>query len=42
MSRNSRMSSTQISKEVGLSRDAISYRVNNLTKSGVIQGYRTV
>ncbi|MDI6721853.1 MAG: Lrp/AsnC family transcriptional regulator, partial [Candidatus Aenigmarchaeota archaeon] len=30
---------TKIAKRVGLSRDSVSYRVKNLTRNGVIQGY---
>lgn len=39
---NSRTPSTIISKKVALSRDAVSYRINNFIKNGVIQGYRTI
>lgn len=42
LSKNARMPHTLIAKRVGLSRDAVSYRINNLTKKGVIQGYRVV
>lgn len=39
---NARTPLTQIAKQVGLSRDAVSYRVAQLERHGVIQGYRTV
>jgi len=42
LSANSRIPLTQISKKVGLSRDAINYRIKNYVKKGIIQGYRTV
>jgi DNA-binding Lrp family transcriptional regulator len=42
LSKNARMPDTAIAKKVGLSRDAVSYRIKNLEKKGVIQGYRTV
>ncbi|MBU1199176.1 MAG: Lrp/AsnC family transcriptional regulator [Nanoarchaeota archaeon] len=42
MSHNSRDSYTHIAKKVGLSRDAAKYRINKLTKAGLIQGYRTL
>lgn len=41
-SSNSRMPLTQLSKKVGLSRDAVNYRIKNYEKNGVIQGYRTM
>ncbi|HLF54598.1 MAG TPA: Lrp/AsnC family transcriptional regulator [Candidatus Nanoarchaeia archaeon] len=42
LSQNCRTSATQIGKRVGLSRDAVRYRIARLEKSGVIQGYRTI
>lgn len=39
---NSRIPLTQLSKKVGLSRDAVNYRIKNYEKKGVIQGYRTM
>ncbi|MFH1307668.1 MAG: Lrp/AsnC family transcriptional regulator [archaeon] len=39
---NARLHATQIGKNVGLSRDVVSYRIKNLTDNGIIQGYRTV
>ncbi len=39
---NARMPLTLISKRIGLSRDAISYRIRNYEKKGIIQGYRTM
>ena len=39
---NCRTPATRIAKKVGLSRDAIRYRIKRLESSGVIQGYRTV
>jgi Lrp/AsnC family leucine-responsive transcriptional regulator len=33
---------TQISKKVGLSRDAVNYRINGYKSQGLIQGYRTM
>lgn len=39
---NARTPSTAISKKVGLSRDAVSYRINNYIKKGIIQGFRTI
>ncbi|MDP2926244.1 MAG: Lrp/AsnC family transcriptional regulator [Nanoarchaeota archaeon] len=42
LSSNSRISLTQISKKVALSRDAVNYRIKNYEKKGVIQGYRTI
>ncbi len=41
-SANSRIPLTQLSKKVGLSRDAVNYRIKNYEKNGVIQGYRTM
>jgi len=42
LSENVRMPHTKIAKQVGLSRDAVSYRIKNLKKKGVIQEFRTV
>lgn len=42
LSVNARIPLTQLSKKVALSRDAISYRIKNYGKRGVIQGYRTM
>ena len=42
LAQDARMSASQISKKIGLSRDAVSYRINNLNKKGVIQGSRTI
>ena len=42
LAENSRISATNISKKVGLSRDAVQYRIKNYEKRGLIQGYRTI
>ncbi|MFC1753828.1 Lrp/AsnC family transcriptional regulator [Thermoproteota archaeon] len=42
LSANARMPLTQLAKNVGLSRDAVKYRVTNYEKRGIIQGYRTL
>ena len=42
LSANSRIPLTQLSKKVGLSRDAVNYRIKNYEKGGIIQGYRTM
>ena len=42
LSTDARMPLTQISKKVGLSRDAVSYRIKGFEDKGVIQGYRTI
>lgn len=42
LAQNCRTPSTQIAKSVGLSRDAVRYRIKQYESSGVIQGYRTV
>lgn len=42
LSVNSRIPLTQLSKKVGLSRDAVNYRIKNYEKNGIIQGYRTI
>jgi Lrp/AsnC family leucine-responsive transcriptional regulator len=39
---NSRQSNRQISKKVGLSKDAVGYRVNRLEKEGLISSYYSV
>lgn len=39
---NARTPLTQLSKKVGLSRDAVSYRIKNYERKGIIQGYRTM
>lgn len=38
---NCRQSNQQIAKKVGLSKDAITYRINKLEEQNVIDGYRT-
>lgn len=42
LAQNCRTPATKIAKQVGLSRDAIRYRISRLESSGVIQGYRTI
>jgi len=42
LSANSRIPLTQLSKKVGLSRDAVNYRIKNYEKKGIIQEYRTM
>jgi Lrp/AsnC family transcriptional regulator, leucine-responsive regulatory protein len=42
LAENARMSYTQIAKKVGLSRDAVRYRIKNLTVKGILQGSRVV
>ena len=42
LSENSRNTYTQIAKKVGLSKDSIKYRIKNLEKKGIIQGYLSV
>lgn len=42
MAQNCRTPTSQIAKKVGLSRDAVRYRIANLEKSGVVQGYRAL
>lgn len=39
---NCRLPLTQLAKKVGLSRDAVNYRIKNYEKQGIIQGYRTM
>lgn len=42
LSENARIPYTQLAKKVMLSKDAVKYRINNLQKRGVIQGYMSV
>jgi DNA-binding Lrp family transcriptional regulator len=42
LSQEARTPATAMAKIAGLSRDSVQYRINRLTKAGVIQGYRTV
>ncbi len=42
MAQNCRTPTNQIAKSVGLSRDAVRYRIKRLEDAGVIQGYRTI
>ncbi|MFH1917337.1 MAG: winged helix-turn-helix transcriptional regulator [Nanoarchaeota archaeon] len=42
LGQNSRIPHTLLAKKIGLSKDAISYRIQRLTKAGVIQGNITV
>lgn len=42
LSKNSRLSAPQIARKVGVSKDAVIYRMKNLEKSGVIQKYISV
>lgn len=39
---NSRQSNSQIAKKVRLSKDAVNYRIKNLEKQGLIEGYYSV
>ncbi|MEK6918223.1 MAG: Lrp/AsnC family transcriptional regulator [Nanoarchaeota archaeon] len=39
---NSRQSFRTISKKVGLSKDAVIYRINKLKEEGIIKGYQTI
>jgi Lrp/AsnC family leucine-responsive transcriptional regulator len=39
---DSRRSNSQIARKVGISKDAVSYRINNLEKKRVIKGYYSV
>ncbi len=39
---NSRQSNSRIAKKVGLGKDAVGYRIRNLEKEGVIEGYYTL
>lgn len=42
LAKNARTPDTVIAKNVGLSRDGVSYRIKNFVKNKVIQGYRTI
>lgn len=42
LSQNARLPLTRLAKEVGLSRDAVGYRIKGYEKEGIIQGYRTM
>ncbi|KYK24500.1 hypothetical protein AYK26_06675 [Euryarchaeota archaeon SM23-78] len=42
LAKNARTPATVIAKEVGLSRDAVSYRIKNYMKNKVLQGYRVL
>ena len=42
LSRNCRLTPTQIAKQVGLSKEVVLYRMKNLEKKGIIRGYITV
>jgi len=42
LSKNSRMSLSKIANEVGLSRDAIKYRMERMTRDDIIQGFEVV
>ncbi len=42
LSQNAREPYTVIAKRVGVSRDTVNYRINNLKKMGVLQGTRTL
>ncbi|MDP2908581.1 MAG: winged helix-turn-helix transcriptional regulator, partial [Nanoarchaeota archaeon] len=42
LSANARIPLTLLSRKVGLSRDAVNYRIRNYEKNGIIQGYRTM
>jgi len=42
LAKDARTPATIIARKVGLSRDAASYRIRNLVKNRVIQGYRTL
>ena len=39
---NARMSYSDIASEIGLSRTAVTTRINNLEKTGIIKGYKTI
>lgn len=39
---NSRQSNSQIAKRIGISKDAVSYRIKNLEQKGYIRGYNTI
>ncbi|MEX0920641.1 MAG: winged helix-turn-helix transcriptional regulator [Candidatus Pacearchaeota archaeon] len=42
LDRNARQSNSQIAKKVGLSKDAVGYRIKKLEEKKVLSGYRTV
>jgi len=42
LSRNARTPATIIARKVGLSRDAVKYRIENLEQKGIIKGYRAI
>ena len=42
LSMNARNSCSSIAKKIGTSRDTVHYRLQNLKKSGVLQGFRTL
>lgn len=42
LAQNARTPYSQIGKKVGLSRDSVRYRIQRLSKAGVIQGYRAL
>jgi len=42
LSENARLPYTKIAKKVGLSKDAIKYRIKRLEKNGIIQGYLSI
>ncbi|MFC1752389.1 Lrp/AsnC family transcriptional regulator [Thermoproteota archaeon] len=39
---NSRQSNSEIGKKVGLSKEVVNYRINNLMKKGIIKGFYTI
>ena len=41
LARNARLPISAIAKRVALSRDTVSYRIRNMEKNGLIQGYKT-
>jgi len=42
LSDNSRLPATAIAKKIGLSRDAVAYRIENYEKKGITEGYKTI
>ena len=42
LEKNARQSNSQIAKVVGLSKDAVGYRINQIEKRGILSGYRTL
>jgi Lrp/AsnC family leucine-responsive transcriptional regulator len=42
LDRNARQPNSKIAKKVGLSKDAVGYRIKQLEKKGVVSGYRTL